>query len=341
MSKQPPSMTAFAAMSLILIIALACAPAAPPQQETSQTQTQTPQPTRQATPPPEDAAISTPTPAPVVGTPETPKAVGQPTPTADTNLRKALGLGPKPTQNPASLTTGEHPQGIEGCRTLNIHSATYDEIRTLSWCAEELIEDVIEQCSDTSGSTAYQEFSCAKNALANVESYILREYMVPCMAISTTQERDQCRQDVGAAYAAHTRKFEETWTTILYAVHDDDDVKLRRAAADQCVREAGKEPLDDEPFPWQQMDEEKTRKYKVEMTTAEREALVARYRVIDQCATSQGLYESQEGTWINELQRLSMENPDAVRPLFDEGIKTILEEDGIALLLSLDPPSGG
>lgn len=335
MIKQTPVRKAAAALSLLLIIALACGPTATPQQGGGEPQT--PQPTRQATTPPEDTAISTATPTPVAGMPEPPKTAGQPTPTTDPTLRELLG--PKPTPQPESQTSPAHPEGITGCRTLNVHSATYDEIRTLSWCAEELVADVIEACSDISGSTAEQELNCAKNKLADVESYILREYMVPCMAISTNQEREQCRQNAGTAFANHTRKFEAAWISILNAVHDDEQVKLRRAATDQCVTTAGQTPLDDEPFPWQQTDEKRIEK-PAKMTAAQQQALETRYRRIDQCATEQGLYAAQEEAWITELQERFRDDPNSVQPLFDESIKTILEEDGIALFIRLDPPSG-
>ncbi len=335
MSKQTPVRTAAIGLSLILIIALACGPTAPPQQETSQTPT--PPPTRQAAQPPEDAAISTPTPAPVVGTPETPKAAGQPTLTTDATLRELLG--PMPTPQPGSQITPAHPQGIEGCRTLNVHSATYDEIRTIAWCADELIADITAQCSNNSGNTAAQELACAKTALTNVESYILREYLVPCMVISSNQAREQCRQDAGTAYATHTRKFEEAWISILNAIHDDEQVKLRRTATDQCVTAAGETPLEDAIFPWQQTDDQKIEK-PAKMTAEQRQTLETRYRLIDQCATEQGLYAAQEEAWITELQERFRDDPDSVQTLFDEGIKTILEEEGIALFIRLDPPSG-
>lgn len=332
MSRQPPIGMAAIGLSLFLIIATACGSAAPSQQGGEDPQTP---PSRYATPPPEDTTISTPTPSPVAGTPEPLKAAGEPTPTADPTLREVLGLGPKPTRKPDSLTTPEHPQGIEGCRTLNVYSATYDEIHTLSWCAEELIADVAAQCSNVSGSTAEEELACAKNALAGVESYILREYMVPCMAISTTQEREQCRQNAGAAYATHTRKLEEAWISILNAVHDDENVGLRRNATDQCVTAAGKTPLEDEIFPWQQTDDKQIEK-PAKMTPEERQALETRYRLIDQCATEQGFYAAQEEAWITELQERFTDDPDSVQPLFDEGIKTTLEEEGIALFIRLN-----
>ena len=259
---------------------------------------------------------------------------GQP-PIAGTHLTLLDSLPTRSTPLSRSSSPPPHPDGLSGCRQLNTYSSTTEEIRYISWCMTELAAATKKECADSG--TSDQQLTCAKSFLADVKSYTIRETMVPCLAITNTDDQSDCRETAWAEAADHTQTFRDTWPNILDAVHVDADVKARFNATNQCISGAGKGPLEDKPVPWQQIDPEKVKHIARATDAAELDAQLSRAKVIHQCSITQGLYAAQETAWIAELQRLFLDDPDSVQPLFEEGIKDILEADGIAPFLTIHP----
>ena len=183
-----------------------------------------------------------------------------------------------------------HPEGLEGCRSLNPWSAHDDYFL---WCSEALQDDVREHCPGIG--TATQEWDCADNRLEDVQNYMMRVLFSPCAAISDTQVQRRCNEESLEAYS-------------------DLDIKLERGPArrdgqrggqsqfptsGECVEGLGYEfeaPDASVPLPWQEMDPNvETAKLPLPWVDLEaRDVEIQRRSAINNCAVAVGLYEVQD-----------------------------------------------
>lgn len=247
---------------------------------------------------------------------------------------------PAPETDPTPVESGEpfnpsppHPDGLEGCRSLNLWSDPYDHIIYHSWCADRLMVGVHSQCSGIG--TGEEQQACAVEWLADVQSYLMREFSAPCIG---AEDRAQCADDMAVAMSGHFRDFNAAWNSILIAVTDDGDVKARFARMNTCVEDLGYEALDPNiPPPWQQINPDNV-EVKPNRTASEQEALaahIARLRAVHQCSLASGLYEMQDTKWQSEIQDLLTDAPEQAEAMKNEGIIEILEEPGAAPFLTL------
>ena len=325
---------------LVLMLLVACGPTAPAGQNGGADQTQTPAPTTVPTnqddgpsgPPPTQEPTHTPDPPPDVDPTETPKPpptrppgdpIPQPTAEPDrTEPTPAIGETSTLRSWPAP------PNGIEGCYTLNPYSNTLQESDYNAWCTDALLKDVSTNCAGTGDSAA--ELSCARNRLEDVQSYFLREVVMPCAAISDDLDRQQCINEHGQASLTYMRILWSTWGDIQSVVDSDAEVKATQAGMADCVvRKGFARPAPDDPIAWQvNKPPDAPRKRGADQSLAE---LMA----IDQCAKDAGLYAAQETVWLSEIYRLQREDPEHVRPLIENGLLTALEAEGVAPFLAI------
>ena len=109
-----------------------------------------------------------------------------------------------------------HPEGLDGCRSLNLFSASYEDIKYHAWCGDAFMSDVVENCSGTG--TATVEKACATNRLADVQSYSIRALFIPCSAISDNDARAGCTEEALERTNAHFVGLRSTWSAILATV---------------------------------------------------------------------------------------------------------------------------
>ena len=189
--------------------------------------------------------------------------------------------------------------------------------------------------------TPSEQQICAENWLADVRDYSLRALIAPCLGAS---DQFACWEDWTEDLSVHFGNYRAGWNAILLAVTDDADVKVRFNGMNDCISDAGYEPLDaNVPPPWQQIDPDKV-SVKPNRTASEREALAAhkeRMRAVDQCAVEAWFYEAQDAQWLAEIQRLFVDAPEQALALKDEGIIDILEEPGAAPFLTVWGLMGG
>ena len=166
----------FALMLLVLSVvlaALACGPAATVNPDT--TATPTPSPTRHPDDPPAPTPVPTPIPAPISDSNEfdrkspphpggtvNPDTTTTPTPSPTRHPDDPPAPTPVPTPTPAPISDSNefdrlfppHPDGIDGCRSLNLYSAPYDHIKYHGWCGETLMFGFMDNCAGTGSSEA-------------------------------------------------------------------------------------------------------------------------------------------------------------------------------------------
>ena len=92
---------------------------------------------------------------------------------------------PSPAPVP-SIEDDSHPNGLEGCRSVNQFAGMCDHLFYDEWCRQALQDDVREHCSGIG--TPTQERDCADNRLEDVQNYYMRVWLVPCVAISGVRE---------------------------------------------------------------------------------------------------------------------------------------------------------
>ena len=240
---------------------------------------------------------------------------------------------PTPFPSPApvpSIEDDSHPNGLEGCRSVNQFAGMYDHLFYDEWCRQALQDDVREHCSGIG--TPTQERDCADNRLEDVQNYYMRVWLVPCVAISGVREQQRCKDESEAAYKAHRSAFISTWDTVLRAVTDDPQVRARFQLVGECVKGLGFEAPDASvPLPWHQIDP-------ISFSTAlvppgepaARDAENQRRSAINHCALAVGLYEVQDAKWRSKIKRLSGSER---KPLENEAVIDSLEEPGPAPFL--------
>lgn len=324
---------------LLLVLAIACGPAAAPGR-----------PLAQSAP----AAEPDPTPSPDPNAPEptvTPKPTSPPPPTKDPEKDKPAR--PTPTRSPDDplpptpkpsperrVPTGNplpvdepHPDGMDGCRAMNIFSMPYSEDRYWTWCMEALSADLRENCRGEGSTQA--ELACAANRLADVQSYLMRLVFVPCAAVSNEDDYLQCGWDSPGIQEAHFRDLVSVWNDVVAIVEADAEVKARYGRMAECVRDAGHEPPE-RPLVWHQIDPDKIADKANRQTTGEeRAAEEERLRLINRCALDTGLYEAQDAAWQIAIRDIADAAPHRVKPLEDERIIAVLEQPGPAPFLTI------
>ena len=335
------TMTTLVAL-LTLVMILSCAPASQSasERETSQPPNVNPQnggtaePTATplpATSQPPPSVDPTPTPTPKTDPADPGDPVSQPTPEND-DSNPAPVFTPEPPRPAALEPTG----GIAFCADLNPFSSSRADLEYRVWCHEALMQDVSDNCAGYGDGSSDAEHDCGVNRLVDMKSYFLREVGIPCVGISEEQARIQCYQDTMAKADAHLRTLWSTWASILSVVESDANVKQRKAAMADCVVDKGyARPGTDATLEWQEHKAPDQRKADRRPTEPTQEEEEARLTAIDGCAFSTELYVAQEEIWLSEIRRRSNEDPAQVQPLLDNGIKEILEADGIAPFLTL------
>ena len=341
------------ALSLLVAAFLACAPVAPSDdtrtsfgQQTVPSlpqQQQDGEPTRESTPPPaEEDPLPTPkpTPVPLPGPEDDQDPKPEPTPDPDdppTPPRETIVPEPTPQDGyPTSEPDLPHPDGLTGCLSLNMWSASSQEYSDYSsWCWRKLGDDVRDNCRGV-GSTR-EEKACGEARLAEVKNYAVRASSNVCLGISVREDRHACGRTTTADYWDHLDDFHEVWNEILLAVRSNAEVKVRFSATVDCVTDAGFDAPDDRPLPWQEVDPKRVegRKLFRGATTEEQIAAEeARWRTIRQCGADTGLYAAQDAQWLAEIASIAAEEPDRLIPFKKEGLVEILEADGPAAFLS-------
>ena len=321
-----------------LLLVLACGPAATSPVEGGQTAqaaqeseptevppTPTPGPT--PTPPYEPPPPPMPT---IPPPPPTPEPEDQPPPTEEPQPTPT----PFPTVTPPSYPA--HPDGLEGCKSLNRYSGSVSDFDYHFWCTQASQDDIREHCLGT-GNT-FEEKQCAYQRLADFKSYTIRELYTPCVAITNRVDRRACNEESATAYRIHSEALVEVWNHIVDAVEEHPDVKNAYRAMADCVADAGyKGPDVRRPLPWQQIDDSKidTSSYRDPGATGPpTDAEKSHLRVANRCALDEDLYAAQDIAWQEEIWRIFHgDEPDRIAPLKEAGIIDILEEDGPAPFL--------
>jgi hypothetical protein len=331
---------------LLLVLAVACAPVAPPESPLGE------DPNEQSDKPDSDESGDeklTPTPKPTSPPQPTPKpdrdSDGKPEPTRHPDNPPSPTT--EPTSPPGPITPAsapvdpmpQHPDGMAGCYSMNLYQMPVDEVPFMFWCQRVLSEDVAQNCQGTGEGTTEDEKKCGIQRLAEVQVFMMREFVAPCSGITISSDRIQCVADTGEALNAHYQALLGVYAEILKAVTDKSEVKTRASVTAECVRAAGYEPFDTtRPLSWQEMRPPSQASDK-RVTPEEQDATNdQRNRAIDQCAFDEGLYEAQESAWLAEIEGMRTSDPDKAERLKQEGIITALEAEGIALFLTFQLP---
>ena len=341
---------------LTAIVLLACGPAADDGEKegdpaASAVPTATPkgdEPTKQPDPP----ATAAPT--------ETPKPAEEPTKTPEPTPAEKPTETPKPTRHPEDppsptatpvptyppTTTPDpglvdpvirrvpHPDGVQGCRSMNMFVATPRDYDYSNWCRDTLEADVKAQCSSQEGPEA--QLRCAREHLSDAQMPFLK-FMLPCTAITNADASSACVEEAFIGWATKQNQVWEVWPQILNKVDSDGEVKVRKQEIAKCMMERGYDEFDvAAALPWQiseKPDEEKPVK-RYATTEEERAAMRARYADLNECALKSGIYDVQEALWFAEVRRLEQQDPASVEALLYFGLKEALEREGPAPFLT-------
>ncbi len=330
-------------MIAVLLLAaaafIACGPAAGEgEKEGDPAATATAAPTE--TPKSEEEPTKTPIPLPTEKPSETPK----PTPTRHPDDPPSPTATPVPTYPPTTtpdpglvnpvIRRVPHPDGVQGCRSINIFAAERVHLDYLDWCGDALEADVKAQCSSQEGPEA--QLRCAREHLSNTQWPVSR-LMLPCSAITNADAGSACVEEAFVDWAIKQHQVWEVWPQILNKVDSDGEVKVRKQEIAKCMLERGYDEFDvAAALPWQigeKPDEEKPVK-RYATTAEERAAMRARYADLNECALKSGIYDVQEALWFAEVRRLEQQDPSSFEALLDFGLKEALEREGPASFLT-------
>ena len=351
----------FPCATVLLALAIACGPTASPQHGGGEKDADKPNPTASPT----TSALSpisiptaeAPTPEPIDATadpndpenkpPQTPpfdKPAQPPRPTSTRPPGDPPADTPTPwipsTSVPAPLPNPirEHPDGVEGCKTLNMFIHTRSEILYMAWCGEALFQDVRENCKHET--TTAEQRACGVERLKDVDLADLREHITPCAAITNDQEYEKCYYETLATYGAHLKAYTAAYNKVVQVVEDNSEVKERYMAMNLCVRDAGYEPPDPAwPLSWQQIDDTMLDMKAIEAIRSanpeERAERDRRLRVINQCALDEGLYDAQDSAWLETISTMPKTDPEGAKALKEAGVVSALELEGPAPFLTI------
>ena len=340
---------------LTAIVLLACGPAADDGEKegdpaASAVPTATPkgdEPTKQPDPPataaptetpkPAEEPTKTPEPTPAEKSTETPKPTRHPD---DPPSPTATPVPTYPPQTPGPVIEDPvirdlpHPDGIQGCRSMNMFVDALSNLDYYTWCRETLESDVQTNCSGQDGTTA--QLQCARNRLAETQSPFLKS-LLPCTAITYRDARAACITRETNELADKTHQIWQVWPQILNRVDSDAKVKKRKQEIGKCMLARGYDEHNVATvLPWQineKPDAEKPAD-RYATTAEERAAMRAKYTDLHECALESGIYDVQEELWFAEVQRLEQQDPSSVEALLDFGLKEALELEGPAPFLT-------
>ena len=323
---------AWGALALLLMLAaLACGPAA-------QDDLQTPASIQQPAPLSDtNAAEETPTPAPK------PTETPTPLPTKPTPLPT---LPPKPTETPfptplptldwrtpapTIIPDTPHPEGLSGCLDSNIFWDTIADEAYLAWCANRLESHIIATCRGLGGPAA--ELSCAAGELAAARDYATREGFIQCLAITDAAAMLDCSLAAIERIERQTFALGEIWPQIQAVVERDSAVISTQREVIDCLAARGYEHIDAELlFPWQDFGPPAAA---TELTAEQQSLSEAIAEATDLCAKQTGFYAAQHAAWLGEVERLAEADPEAARPLLNEGLLAMLRQGEPAPFLTL------
>ena len=284
------------------------------------------------------APIETPKPA------EEPTKTPVPTPTRHPDDPPSPTATPVPTHPPTTtpdpglvdpvIRRVPHPDGVQGCRSMNMFVATPRDYDYSNWCRDTLEADVKAQCSSQEGPEA--QLRCAREHLSDAQMPFLK-FMLPCTAITNADASSACVEEEFIEWATKQNQVWEVWPQILSRVDSDGEVKVRKQEIAKCMLERGYDEFDvAAALPWQigeKPDEEKPVK-RYATTEEERAARRARYADLNECALESGIYDVQEALWFAEVRRLEQQDPASVEALLYFGLKEALEREGPAPFLT-------
>ena len=228
-----------------------------------------------------------------------------------------------------------HPDGLRGCQSLNLLSATTDEIGYNDWCEWTLTNVVLNECSGME--TTEDALSCAQSALSDVQEISLRHAIVPCTAIRDQRDSGKCAVESIKEQENKNLALRLVWKDALDAVSATPAVASSKSAFSDCLMERGHQPLTDEwELPWQRNESAQDQMERYRAAPEELRDLRTWAPVVaNECGYESGLYEAQDAAWLAELRRLEAEEPDKFRPFVERGVISILAEPGVAAFLTL------
>ena len=332
-----PMAMALAALALLLMAAaIACGPVAPEDAPT-------PAAIQQPAPLSDSGAAAAETLAPT----HTPTPTLKPIPLSPKPTETPTPLPPKPTETPTALPPiapeqaapsfahlmQPHPRGLAGCREYSMFGSPATEVVYLDWCTEELAQAVLSACSGLPDSEA--TLACSRQELADVKHYLTREGIIRCIALTDADARSECSNQSAQRVELFFSGLFAIWPKIQLAVAGDAAVATAQREVMTCLEALGYESIDpDLLFPWQLLDDPVTHgNQEAGYTEAEKAMRLELWEPSDQCARQHGFYEAQDAAWLAELNRLSKEEPKAVKPLLDAGLLEILQAPGAAAFL--------
>ena len=315
--------------ALVLVVVISCGPAAGEGDKEGDPvvtliPTETPKPAEEPTKTPEPTPAEKPT--------ETPKPTRHPDDPPSPTATPVPTYPPTTTPDPGLvdpvIRRVPHPDGIEGCRSINMFAAERTHVDYLDWCGDALEADVKARCSSQEGTEA--QLRCARERLSDAQWPVSR-LMLPCTAITDPDHTAECTNEAFIEWATKQNQVWEVWPQILNRVDSDGEVKVRKQEIAKCMLERGYDEFDvAAALPWQiseKPDEEKPVK-RYATTEEERAAMRARYADLNECALESGIYDVQEALWFAEVRRLEQQDPASVEALLYFGLKEALEREG-------------
>ena len=284
------------------------------------------------TPKPAEEPTKTPEPTPAEKPTETPKPTRHPDDPPSPTATPVPTYPPTTTPDPGLvdpvIRRVPHPDGVQGCRSMNMFVATPRDYDYSNWCRDTLEADVKAQCSSQEGPEA--QLRCAREHLSDAQMPFLK-FMLPCTAITNADASSACVEEAFIEWATKQNQVWEVWPQILNKLDSDGEVKVRKQEIAKCMLERGYDEFDvAAALPWQiseKPDAEKPVK-RYATTEEERAAGRARYADLHECALESGIYDVQKALWFAEVRRLEQQDPASVEALLYFGLKEALEREG-------------
>ena len=246
---------------------------------------------------------------------------------------------PLPSEMPTLVRNQEHPEGLEGCKSLVIFQEDMSYLLYQSWCSEQLSRRVTETCTDESGDDG-EARRCGEEIAREYRSTLFQTSVARCVGISDFYERSECMEhafsDLGKALDGIT----EAWGKVVAGGNGDPAVGLAMKDTLACLADAGYEKVDpDLLFGWQR--NESLSDHKLRESGLSHDDRKLRRELLaptNDCAKQSGLYEAQDAAWAAELRRLDKTEPATVAILVQEGLLESLEKPGVTAYITGDLP---
>ena len=243
---------------------------------------------------------------------------------------------PEPTKQPR-LSFTEHPQGLEGCKSVVMFS---DDLtpRYMGWCGEELMVHVEETCSLLE--TADEQLRCGREIADQYESISLRFGIAACAGITDSVEQGDCMAEDWRQWEEAIAGHQAAWAKIREGGDRDPAVQAARAETLACLEDAGHEnPDQDLMFHWQHhhLSFDEYHEREDGMTEEQKDLRESLIAPTVKCANETGLFAEQDRAWAEELGRLQSDEPELVAGLIREGVQAAFERPGVATFLLPQP----